>query len=145
MFNSAYIDPHNSLVNIFLINKYIFMGNDKSSLFHLSSWKPSRFPNSYLSIVAVAESVEYRPHVWEIRSSAPGRVKQMSYQIYTCRLLAWRWALIGKDKDWLAQCQDNINKWDMTSPCCRPDFSGGQHYEFTVIAHCHRSVDVKRT
>ena len=43
----------------------------------------------------VAESVERRPRVREIGSLVPGQVKPMTYQIDTCRFLAWCFALIG--------------------------------------------------
>ena len=30
------------------------------------------------------------------------------FKMETCRFLAWRLVLLGKGKDWLAQCQDNV-------------------------------------
>ena len=53
-----------------------------------------------------AELIERGPCV--IRSLIPSRVRAMTYQIDTCRFLAWISALIGSRKDWLAQCQDNV-------------------------------------
>ena len=52
------------------------------------------------------------PHVWEIRSSAPGQDKPITERLY---LLLWRSALIGQGKDSLAQCHDNVTElgyWD---------------------------------
>ena len=37
----------------------------------------------------VAESVERKPHVREIWSLVPRRIKPMTYQIDNCRFLAW--------------------------------------------------------
>ena len=68
----------------------------------------------------VVELVEHEPRVWEIRSLVPGWVKLMTYQIDTCRFLAWWSALIGYGKDWLAQCQDNVIEWDIRSWCWLP-------------------------
>ena len=56
----------------------------------------------------VAELIERGPNVWEIGSSVPGRVKSMTYKIDTCCFLAWRFAIIGYGKEWLAECQDNV-------------------------------------
>ena len=50
---------------------------------------------------AVTESVERGPHVWEIRSLVPGRVKIVTYKIDTCHFLAWPLAVIRLGKDWL--------------------------------------------
>ena len=47
------------------------------------------------SLSELGESVERGPHVWEIGSSVPSRVKPMTYKIDTCRFLAWHSALIG--------------------------------------------------
>ena len=33
--------------------------------------------------------------------------------IDTSRFLAWRSALLGYGKNWLAQCQDNVSEWDI--------------------------------
>ena len=35
------------------------------------------------------------------------------FKNYTCRFLARRSALLGEDKDWLAQCQDNTTEQDI--------------------------------
>ena len=51
-----------------------------------------------------------------------GRVK-----LDTCRFRAWRLALIGQGRDWLAQCQDNVNGW-----CKLPGPSVGQHYKVAI-------------
>ena len=47
-----------------------------------------------------------RAFVWKIESLLPGRVKQVTYEIYTYCL-----PLSINIKDWLAQCQDDITKW----------------------------------
>ena len=75
-----------------------------------------------LSLGKVTEWVERRSCVKEIRSSVPCGVKRMTYKTDTCHFLAWRSALIGLGKDWLAQCQDNVTKWDIGSWCQWPDF-----------------------
>ena len=56
----------------------------------------------------VTKSVEHKHSVQKVRSSNPSRVKPVTYQIDTCGYLAWRLALIGYEKDWLAQCQDSV-------------------------------------
>ena len=79
------------------------------------------------TLAAVAKSVERIPHVWEIRSLVPGRVKPMTYQIDTCRFLAWCSALIGYGKIssvsgqcdwveyWVNQCVSSlISQWGST-------------------------------
>ena len=43
------------------------------------------------------------------------RVKPKTYQIDTCRHLAWHSALIGSGKDQFAQYQDNVTEWDIIS------------------------------
>ena len=59
----------------------------------------------------VAESVEREPPMREIRNSVSGRVKPMTYKTDTCHFLA----LIGKRKDSLSQCQNNVTEWDIRS------------------------------
>ena len=39
----------------------------------------------------------------------------MTYKICTYFYLAWLSALIGWDKDWLAQYQENVIVWDIKS------------------------------
>ena len=41
----------------------------------------------------------------------------MTYKIDTYRFLAKCSALLGEDKDWLAQYQDNVTEWDIRSWC----------------------------
>ena len=53
-----------------------------------------------LSPSGVAELVEH----W---FDTHGRVKPMTYQICTCRILARCSTVLGLGKDWLAQCQNN--------------------------------------
>ena len=50
---------------------------------------------TYMYIGAVAKSVECKPHVQEIASSIPSRVKPMTYKIDTFCFLAQHSALIG--------------------------------------------------
>ena len=45
----------------------------------------------------------------------PGRVKPMTLKNDTCCFLARRLALLGKGKDWLAHCQDNVTELNITS------------------------------
>ena len=49
---------------------------------------------------AVAELIECGPHVWEMGSLIPGRVKPMTYQIVTYRFLAWHSEEIEQGVDW---------------------------------------------
>ena len=86
--------------------------------------------------------VERRPRVWEIASLILGRVKTMTYKIDTCRFLAWRLALIGSGKDWLAQCPDNVTEENIGSWCRSPDFSMGQHYEVTMKSQVGACSDI---
>ena len=69
----------------------------------------------------------------------------MPYQIYTCHFLAWRSALIGYGKDWLAQFQNNVTGWDIRSLFRLPDVQMRQHYKVTMSVHCHKTVPVKKT
>ena len=59
-----------------------------------------------------------------------------------CRFLARCLVLLGKGKDWLAQCQDNVTEWGIKSWHWRFGFSLGQHYKVTMRAHCHKSVPI---
>ena len=61
-------------------------------------------------------------------------------KIDTCRLLAWRSALLGSGKDWLAQCQDNATEWDSRSWCWQSDVPVRQHYEVALSVHCNKLV-----
>ena len=77
----------------------------------------------------------------------PGRVKQMTYKIDTCRYLAslvlnltWCLALLGYGKDWLAQYHDNVTEWEIASWCWQPGVTVGQHYEVIMSVHHHNSV-----
>ena len=90
----------------------------------------------------VAESVEHRPHVWEIGSSIPSPVEPIAYQIDTCRFLAWCSALIGQGMDWLAQGQDNVTEWDIGSCCLQPHFPVGQYYKVTMSAQSQVTNDI---
>ena len=48
---------------------------------------------------AVTESVKHAPHMWEIRSLLPGRVKPKNVKSDTSHFLAWNLASIGSGKD----------------------------------------------
>ena len=61
----------------------------------------------------MAGLVEHRLPVRKVGNSNPNRVKPMSFKIDSCRFRPWPSALIGEDKDWLAQ--DNVTEWDMGS------------------------------
>ena len=61
----------------------------------------------------------------EIRVLVPGEMKPMTYEIDTCRFLAWRLPLIGKGKGWFAQCEDNVPEWDIGSLARWPNFPVG--------------------
>ena len=51
---------------------------------------------------SVAESEEHGPRMREIVGLNPGRVKSMTYQIYTCSFLVQYLALLGWGEGWLA-------------------------------------------
>ena len=63
-------------------------------------------------------SVFLYSHSVEGQDSIPGRVKPQTYEIDTCRFLAWRSVLLEQGKDWLSQYQDNETEWDIGS-CIR--------------------------
>ena len=62
--------------------------------------------------------------------------------IYTCHFLVWRLALIGKSKDWLAQCQDNGTECNIMSWCQWPGLPVRLYYKVTISLHCHKSVSI---
>ena len=68
----------------------------------------------------------------EMRSSIPSMVKQMTYKIDTCHILALHSILICYGKDWLVQCQDNVTGWDIGSWCWWPSFAMGQYYKVAM-------------
>ena len=68
-----------------------------------------------------------------------GRVKPVTYKIDICRFLTWCLALLRYGKDWLAQCQDNMTEWDITSWCWWPSFPVEQHYK---VVSSHKSVPI---
>ena len=70
----------------------------------------------------------------------------MTYKIDACHFLASCLALLGQDKDWLGQCQDNVSEWDIKSWCYGPGFPLGQHYEVVMSVHSHKAMtlDVAR-
>ena len=63
-------------------------------------------------------------------------------QIDTRHIPARRSILIGYNKDWLAQCQDNVTEWDIGSWWQWPDFPVGQHCKVIMCVHCHKWVPV---
>ena len=56
--------------------------------------RPTLHPSPHLLPDMVVISVERGPHMREIRTLVPGRVKPMIYKMDTCHFLAWRLALI---------------------------------------------------
>ena len=79
---------------------------------------------------------------------------QANYLIFdTRRFLARRLALLGLDKDWLAQCRDNATEWDIRVWCwfgaCSP--SGASllsHHECALSkfgTHPDMTLDIART
>ena len=76
-----------------------------------------------------------------VGSSNPSRVKLMTYEIDTCRYLAWHLALIGYDKDWLAQNQDNVTEWDIGVIVPVAWSPSGQHDKFMCVSN-HKSLPV---
>ena len=75
-------------------------------------------------------------------SNRPSR-QTNDFKIDSCHFLAYHSALLGWDKDWLAQCQDNVTEWDITL-----SGHGGagvpvrQHYEVAMSVHYHKLVPV---
>ena len=61
--------------------------------------------------------INYTRHGGPIdRAQTPGvegRVKPVNYKIDTWPHLAWRPALLGYGKDWLARYQGNMTEWDI--------------------------------
>ena len=53
----------------------------------------------------------------------------MTYNVSTCRYLAWCSALLEYGIGWLAHYQDNVTECKIESWCWRPNLSVGQHYE----------------
>ena len=62
-------------------------------------------------------------------------------KIYTCRFLVRRSTLLGRGKNLLAQCQDNVLEWDIKSWHWWPNFPVWIHYKVASGAHCHKSSD----
>ena len=65
--------------------------------------------------------------------------KIMTYIIDACRYLALRLALIGKNVDWLAQCQGNVTVGyrEMVLMAWLPV---RQHHEVAMNVHSYKSV-----
>ena len=61
-------------------------------------------------------------------------------QLDICHYLAWHSALIGYDKNWLAQYLDNVTGLDIGSWCPRFSLLVGQHYEGIMNVHCNKLV-----
>ena len=74
----------------------------------------------------MVQSVYHRLPIQKVGSLNPSRVKPMTYQIETCHYRAWCFALIGFDKDWFAQYQDNVTA---SGACQWFSFPVGQHYK----------------
>ena len=84
----------------------------------------------------MAQSVECGPCVREVESNL------ITHKIDTCCFLAWFSALIGYDKDWLAQFRDNVTEWDIGLQCRWPGFPVGEHYKVAMSANCHKALPV---
>ena len=79
--------------------------------------------------------------MWEVKSLVPSRVKPITYQTDTCRFLAWRSAVIGWDKDWLAQCQEKVTEgYRVMVSATR--FPSEAEYKDTMNAQCHKTVPI---
>ena len=50
--------------------------------------------------------------------------------------------LLGQNKNWLAQCHDNVTEWYIRSWCWRPGLPAGQYYKAVIGVHWHQSVTV---
>ena len=57
--------------------------------------------------------------------------------MYTYHFRARHSTLLSYGKDWLAQCQDNVTKWDSRSWCWRLGLPVGQHCKVTMSGQCH--------
>ena len=67
---------------------------------------------------------------------------QLDLKIDTCCFLARCSTLLGKGKEWLAQCQDSATEWDIRLWCWNASLPVGKHYKVTMIVRCHKSVPV---
>ena len=72
----------------------------------------------------------------------PGRVKLMTLKIHTYYHLTWNLALLGYNKNWLSQNQDNVTVLEIGSLCWRPGLPVEQHYKVSMSVHCHKSVPI---
>ena len=80
------------------------------------------------TVNAVADSVEHTLPVRKVGSAID----------VTCHYLTWWSALIGLDKDSLAQCQDKVAQWDIRQWCWQLHFVVVQHYKVAMNPHCHK-------
>ena len=71
---------------------------------------------------------------------------QINYlKIDTCHILARHSALLGYDKDWSVQWQDNVIEWDRITGHGADGLviSWGQHYKVSMKVHCHTVVPIR--
>ena len=108
---------------------------------------------SYLSMIpfyqrwrpdGMAEYVERSSPVWRDRGfesavSNSGWVKFMTYKLNRCRFLARCSALLGKGEDCLAQCQDNVIEWDISSWWWWHGLPVKNPYTVTTSTHCDKT------
>ena len=80
--------------------------------------------------------------VFALRHTGALSTVHTDIKIDTCHSLTWRSALLGQDKDWFAQCKDNVTEWDSRSWCWQPGVPLRQCYEVTMSAHCDKSVAI---
>ena len=70
--------------------------------------------------LTLSEMGDFGPHAFEPWSS-----QMNDLQIYACHFLDKCSPLLGKGKDWSAQCQDNVTEWDIGSEFQQADFPVG--------------------
>ena len=82
----------------------------------------------------MAEPVERRPRVREIRSSVADRVKPMTFKIDICLFIAWHLELTGLWTGQLSVRTDNLTEWDVISGHSGhwPDFQAGKHHMISM-------------
>ena len=74
----------------------------------------SRAPVSYSGRLGNRKFVGSNP---DLTVFQPWSSQTNHFKIDTFHSQAWCLALLGEDKDWLAQCQDNATEWDSRSWC----------------------------
>ena len=120
------------------------LANKKKKKKRRHRWVERTASFSHLSKIpgAVAESVEREPQVQENCSFISHLRQSNDVQNWYLSLPSLVLGLIGKGKDCLAQCQDNVTEWDIGSYVLASDFPMRQHYRIIMSAHCHVLVPV---